>query len=57
MATEHDYMFFQPEDDSGWSCGPFTIVKVEITVVQFDSRTRAIISSVTKCFFNFFQFW
>ena len=35
MATEHDYMFFQPEDDSGWSCGPFTIVKVEITVVQF----------------------
>ena len=23
----HDSMLFQPEDDSGWSCGPFTIVK------------------------------
>ena len=36
MATEHDSMLFQPEDDSGWSCGPFTIVKVLESLLQFE---------------------
>ena len=34
MATEYDSMLFQPEDDSGWSCGPFTIVKMLETLLQ-----------------------
>ena len=36
MATEHDSMFFQPEDDNGWSFGPFTIVKVLETLLQLE---------------------
>ena len=36
MATEHYSMLFQPEDDSGWSCGPFTIVKVLETLLQLE---------------------
>ena len=36
MATEHDSMLFQPEDDNGWSCGPFTIVKVLETLLQLE---------------------
>ena len=27
MATSHDSLLYQPEGDTGWSCGPFTVVK------------------------------
>ena len=40
MATEHDSMLFQPEDDSGWSCGPFTIVKVLETLLQLERNGK-----------------
>ena len=36
MATEHDSILFQPEDDIGWSCGPFTFVKVLETLLQLE---------------------
>ena len=36
MDTEHDSMLFQPEDDGGWSCGPFTILKVLETLLQLE---------------------
>ncbi len=38
MATEHDSILFQSEDDSGWSCGPFTIVKVLETLLQLERK-------------------
>ena len=41
MATEHDSMLFQPEDDSGCSCGPFTIVKVLETLLQLERNGMA----------------
>ena len=52
MATEHDSMFFQPEDDNGWSFGPFTIVKVLETLfgLQLERNGK------TKCFGNRAQF-
>ena len=40
MATEHDSMLFQPEDDSGWSCGPFEIVKVLETLLQLERNGK-----------------
>ena len=40
MATEHDSMLFQPADDSRWSCGPFTIVKVLETVLQLERNGK-----------------
>ncbi len=46
MATEHDSMLFQPEDDSGWSCGPYTIVKVLETLLQLQRNGK------TKFFAN-----
>ena len=36
----HDSMLFQPEDDSGWSCGPFTIVKVLETLLQLERNGK-----------------
>ena len=33
-------MLFQPEDDSGWSCGPFTIVKVLETLLQLERNGK-----------------
>ena len=41
MATEHDSMLFQPEDDSGWwSCGTFTIVKVLENLLQLERNGK-----------------
>ena len=40
MAIEYDSMLFQPEDDSGWSCGPFTIVKVLETLLQLERNGK-----------------
>jgi hypothetical protein len=40
MANEHDSMLFQPENDSGWSCGPFTIVKVLETLLQLERNGK-----------------
>ena len=40
MATEHDSMSFQPEDDIGWLCGPFTIVKVLKTLLQLERNGK-----------------
>ena len=40
MATEHDSMLFQPEDGSGWSCGPFTIVKVLEALFQLERNGK-----------------
>jgi hypothetical protein len=31
---------FQPEDDSGWSCGPFTNVKVLETLLQLERNGK-----------------
>ena len=50
MATEHDSMIFQPEDDSGWLCGPFTIVKVLETLLQLERNGK------TKFLGNWAQF-
>jgi hypothetical protein len=33
-------MLFQPEDDSGWSCGPFTIVKVLEALLQLERNDK-----------------
>ena len=41
MATEHDSMLFQQDDDSGWSCGPFTIVKVLENLLQIGRKGMA----------------
>jgi hypothetical protein len=42
MATEHDSMLFQPEDDSGWSCGPFKILKVleTLSLLERNGKTK-----------------
>ncbi len=40
MATEHDSMLFQPEDDSEWSCGPFTILKVLETLLRLERNGK-----------------
>ena len=40
MATEHDSMLFQPENDNGWSCGPFTIVKILETLLQLERNGK-----------------
>jgi hypothetical protein len=40
MATEQDSMVFQPEDDNGWSCRPFTIVKVLETLLQLERNGK-----------------
>ena len=33
-------MLFQPEDDSGWSCETFTIVKVLETLLQLERNGK-----------------
>ena len=40
MATEHDSMLFQPEEEDGWSCGPITIVKVLETLLQLERNGK-----------------
>ena len=50
MATEHYSMLFQPEDDSGWSYGKFTIVKVLETLLQLERNGK------TKFLGNWAQF-
>ena len=39
-STEHDDMLFQPEDDSGWSCGPFTIVLETLLQLERNGKTK-----------------
>jgi hypothetical protein len=39
-SIEHDDMLFQPEDDSGWSCGPFTIVLETLLQQERNGKTK-----------------
>ena len=36
MATSHDSLLYQPEGDTGWSCGPFTVVKFLESLLQLE---------------------
>ena len=36
MATSHDSLLYQPEGDTGWSCGTFTVVKILESLLQLE---------------------
>jgi hypothetical protein len=44
MASIHDSLLHQPEGDTGWSCGPFTVMKLLESLLQLETNGE------TKCF-------